>query len=127
LLPQTGDKPSISTQKRRRWDRHKISVLITLRHDHSPLPLRVTATDISASGCYVETLSPFQIGTSLTAEWSFGSQKVMTRTFVRSCDPQVGMGIEFMGLRPEEAQGFQAYLQAMNPWACSIEQTRKPH
>ena len=125
LLPQAASKVSTSSQKKRRWDRHKISLGITLHHDHSPVPLRVTATDISPSGCYVETLSPFAIGTSLTAEWSFGVQRITTRTFVRSCDPQVGMGIEFMGLKPEETQRFQEYLRAINPWACSIEQTKR--
>jgi hypothetical protein len=31
------------------------------------------------------------------------------------------MGIEFMGLNPEQQKQFQNYLRAMNPFACSIE------
>lgn len=126
LLPHSERATPVKARNQRRWDRHKISLLITLRHDASPMPLRVTATDVSASGCYVETLSPFQIGTSLSAEWSIGTQKIVARSYVRSCDPQVGMGIEFMGLTQEESQRFQGYLQAKNPWACSIEHERKP-
>lgn len=127
LLPKTdGFVPSIA-KGQRRWERHKISMVVTLHSDQSPIPLRVTATDLSASGCYIETLSPFQIGTSLIAELRFGVQTLTTRTFVRSCDPQVGMGVEFIGLHAEEQQRFQQYLQAMNPWACSIEKPKFTH
>ena len=125
LLPKSEASTFAVTKAQRRWERHKISLGITLHHDRSPVPLHVTATDLSARGCYVETLSPFQIGTALTAEWAFGAQSITTRTFVRSCDPQVGMGIEFMGLNSEQQQHFQKYLRAMNPFACSIERSDK--
>lgn len=125
LLPQTPAQLPVAGKAQRRWERHKISLGITLRNDRSPVPLRVNATDVSARGCYVETLSPFQIGTALTAEWFSGTQKLVSRTFVRSCDPQVGMGIEFMGLTSQQQQDFQQYLRAMNPFACSIEQANR--
>jgi hypothetical protein len=125
LLPKTPGQMPATGKAQRRWERHKISLGITLRSDRSPLPLRVNATDVSARGCYVETLSPFQIGTALTAEWFCGAQKLISRTFVRSCDPQVGMGIEFMGLTTEQQQQFQQYLRAMNPFACSIEHANR--
>jgi hypothetical protein len=51
-------------------------------------------------------------------------EKLTTRTLVRTCDPQVGMGIEFVGLKQDEQQRFQEYLRAMDPYACSIEQSR---
>jgi PilZ domain len=127
LLPKTdGFVPSVA-KGQRRWERHKISMVVTLHSDQSPLPVRVTATDLSASGCYIETLAPFQIGTSLIAELCFAGQTLTTRTFVRSCDPQVGMGVEFIGLHAEEQQRFQQYLQAINPWACSIEKPKFTH
>src|SRR5215831_19007340 len=69
LLPQEG--PVLSSPQTRRFDRHKISFVIALSDDHFPIPVRVTATDISASGCYVETLSPFPVGTSLTVALCF--------------------------------------------------------
>jgi len=123
LLPQTKGSTLIAKHQRR-WDRHKIPVLITLRTDWSNVPIRVTASDISASGCYVETISPFPIGTAFSTDLTFGVEKLTTRTLVRTCDPQVGMGIEFVGLKQDEQQRFQEYLRAMDPYACSIEQSR---
>jgi hypothetical protein len=124
LLPQNGGSTPFVVKNQRRWDRHKISLLITLRTDVSPIPLRVTATDLSAAGCYVETIAPLPIGAALTTDLCFGTAKLSARTLVRTCDPQVGMGIEFVGLKPEEQQRFQQYLRAMDPYACSIEQGR---
>jgi hypothetical protein len=121
LLPKAEESISISTQNRRRWQRHKISVVIALHNEWLTIPMRVTATDISASGCYVETLSPSAIGTGFKVDLCIGEEKITTHAFVRSLDPGCGMGIEFIGLKPEVQQRFQEYLKAMNPWGCSIE------
>ena len=125
LLPKSEASAPVVAKGQRRWERHKIILGITLHPERSSVPLRVSATDLSASGCYVESLAPLPVGTSLTAEWFFGAQKITARTFVRSCDPQVGMGIEFMGLTSEQQHQFQKYLCAMNPFACSIDRTAK--
>jgi len=121
LLPRNEEDAPIVAPGRRRWERHKINILIALYDERTSVPIRVTASDISASGCYVETLSPFPIGTGLGAELWLGPEKVMTRALVRTSDPRVGMGIEFVGLKTEGQQRFQAYLQAKDPFGCSIE------
>ena len=72
FLPKTNQEGP-SAPGRRRWVRHKIDFPITL-HDEKAL-VRVTATDVSGSGCYVEMLSPFPIGTGLSAELWIGTQR----------------------------------------------------
>jgi hypothetical protein len=121
LLPRSEKDVPIVAPGRRRWGRHKITILIALYDERTSVPIRVTATDISGGGCYVETLSPFPIGTGLGAELWIGPEKVMTRALVRTSDPRVGMGIEFVGLKTEDQRRFQAYLQAKDPFGCSIE------
>jgi PilZ domain len=120
-LPKAEDAPSISPPNCRRWERHKISVVLALHDERATTPMRLTATDISGSGCYVETIFPLSIGTSLKVDLLIESEQVTTRSFVRTSDPGLGMGIEFIGLRPEDQQRFQEYLKALNPWGCSIE------
>jgi hypothetical protein len=118
FLPETNqDAPTVAPGCRR-WARHKIAFPIAL---HDERTLRVTATDISGSGCYVEMLSPFPIGTGLGLELWIGTKRVTTRALVRTCDPRVGMGIEFIGLKAEDQQRLQEHLQAVNPFNCSIE------
>jgi PilZ domain-containing protein len=118
FLPETNqDAPTVAPGCRR-WARHKIAFPIAL---HDERTLRVTATDISGSGCYVEMLSPFPIGTGLGLELWIGTKRITTRALVRTCDPSVGMGIEFVGLKAEDQQRLQEHLQAVNPFNCSIE------
>lgn len=125
FLPRTETDAPIADPGRRRWERHKITILIALYDEHTLVPIRITATDISGSGCYVETLSPFPVGTGLGAELWLGPEKIMTRVLVRTSDPRVGMGIEFVGLKTEDQRRFQAYLHAKNPFGCSIEHQGK--
>jgi hypothetical protein len=66
-------------------------------------------------------LSPFPIGTGLDAQLWMGAEGVTTRALVRTCDPRVGMGIEFVGLKTEDQRRFQDHLQAIDPFNCSIE------
>jgi len=119
FLPQTNGPGPTAAPGSRRWTRHKIAFPITL-HDKQAR-LRITATDISGSGCYVEMLSPFPIGTGLGAELWIGTEKLTTRALVRTCDPRVGMGIEFVGLRTEDQRRFQDFLRAIDPFNRSIE------
>jgi hypothetical protein len=120
-VPKAEAATLVSVQNCRRWERHKISVVLALHDGRATTPMRLTATDISGSGCYVETIFPLSIGTSLKVDLSIESEQVTTRSFVRTSDPGLGMGIEFIGLKPEEQQRFQEYLKALNPWGCSIE------
>lgn len=118
----TVERPGpIASQSRRKWNRHKISFLIELQNERVNMPMRVSATDISANGCYVEAIVPLSVGTSLKVDLWIASEKITTRSIVRASDPGVGMGIEFVGLKSEERQRFQGYLDALDPWSSSIE------
>jgi len=119
LLPKNSE-PS-AAPGRRRWSRHKIEMSITLHDEGTPIPIRVTAIDVSGSGCYVETLSPFPIGARLSAELWMGAERITALAMVRTSDPRVGMGIEFVGLKSEDQRRFQEYLQAKYPFSCSID------
>ena len=110
---------------RRKFLRHKISHPLELRDERVNTPLRVNATDISGNGCYIETIMPIPVGTTLKVEFFLEDDRINSTAIVRTCDPGVGMGIEFMGLTTEQQQQFQQYLRAMNPFACSIEHANR--
>ncbi len=108
---------SVTTQavNRRRRQRHKISFHLELRDERTNVPLRVTATDISGNGCYIETLTPFAIGTSLKVQFWIEDERINSTAIVRTCDPAVGMGIEFVGLTPVLQERFQQLLDKLDP------------
>lgn len=107
--------PSRLPDNRRRFQRHKISFPVELRDERVNTPMRVNATDISGNGCYIETVMPFAVSTSLRVEFWIDQERVSATATVRTRDPGVGMGIEFTGLREDLKQAFQAHLEKLDP------------
>ena len=99
---------------RRRFARHKISFPLELRDERVNTPLRVNATDISGNGCYVETVMPLAVATSLRVDLWMGEERLAPSAVVRTRDPGVGMGIEFTGLTEEQKKRFQAHLDQID-------------
>src|SRR5258708_3670201 len=86
---------------RRRFLRHKISFPLEFRDERVNTPMRVNATDISGNGCYVETVMPLPVSTSLRLEFWIEEERISASAIVRTRDPGVGMGVEFTGLKEE--------------------------
>lgn len=114
-LSTTGKTASTSLQNRRRWARHKMSFPMELRDERVNTPIRVNASDVSGNGCYVETILPIPIGTNLKVDFWIESEKITTSAIVRTCDPGVGMGIEFIGLSPHDRERFHKHLDKLDP------------
>ena len=99
------------TYDRRRFTRYKVPLGIVLRQSNDA-PLYVSASDVSAGGCYVETILPLPRGTELSLVIWLESNKLLTNGIVRTSDPGVGMGIEFLDMKPEETARLERFLQS---------------
>jgi hypothetical protein len=113
--PAVAAAPGASPSNRRRRARHKINFNLELRDERTNVPLRVNATDISGNGCYIETIMPMPVGTALRVDFWMEEEHVHTTAVVRTCDPGVGMGIEFLTLTPALQDRFQALLEKLDP------------
>jgi PilZ domain len=100
---------------RRRFHRHRISFPLEFRDERVNTPMRVSATDISGNGCYVETNMSFPISTVLRVDFWIDQEHVTTSAAVRTRDAGVGMGIEFTGLPEDTKQRLQAHLDKLDP------------
>jgi len=107
---------------RRRFARHKISFPLEMRDERVNTPMRVNATDISGNGCYVETVMPLSIGTTLKVDLWMDQEHVSGSSIVRTRDPGVGMGIEFIGLPDDTKTRLQAHLDKLDPTLASRAQ-----
>jgi hypothetical protein len=118
VLPHDMQPDERTTQRqdnRRKFARHKIGFPLELRDERVNTPLRVNATDISGNGCYVETVMPLNVGTSLRVDFWIEEDHLSPSAIVRTRDPGVGMGIEFTGLPEDTKKRFQAHLDKMDP------------
>jgi PilZ domain len=100
---------------RRKYQRHKLSFPLELRDERVNMPMRLNATDISGNGCYVETVMPLPISTSLRVDFWLDQEHISASSIVRTRDPGVGMGIEFTGLTDDAKKRLQEYLEQQDP------------
>jgi hypothetical protein len=117
-LPQESQAAAAAPQaadNRRKFLRHKISFPLELRDERVNTPLRVNATDISGNGCYVETVMPLTVNTTLRVEFWMNEERISTSATVRTRDPGVGMGIEFTGMTEDSKKRLQAHLDKQDP------------
>lgn len=114
-LPIEGARIGEPPSTRRRYPRHKISFPLELREGRVKTPMRISATDVSGSGCYIETILPLPVKTVLRANLYMPTEHINISAVVRTCDGGVGNGIEFTGLPADGKQRLQDYLDGIDP------------
>jgi c-di-GMP-binding flagellar brake protein YcgR len=99
------------SNNRRDHSRIKLSVPVEIRTDASASPIRGATADLSLTGCYIETIYPFPVGTHLDLQLSIETVILVAATVV-TCDPQVGNGIRFSRMLDEDKKVLAAFLEA---------------
>jgi hypothetical protein len=125
LLPedmQAHEWAQQTSDNRRRFARHRISFPLEIRDERVNMPLRVNATDISGNGCYVETVMPLPVATALRVDIWIGDDRVSPSAVVRTRDPGVGMGIEFIGLSEDIKVRLQDHIEKLDPGALRLKE-----
>src|SRR5436190_340745 len=110
-------QPATATRgaEKRRFARHKIQFPLAVSFpDGQRAHMQCTATDMSARGCYIESLVPLMIGCSVFVTFWLDSDKIRTSGIVRASDPGVGMGIEFTALEEQIQNRLQVYLEKID-------------
>jgi len=74
--------------------------------------LRGVMSDLSASGCYVETQTPLETGTRLQILFKLPDRPFAVAGTVRYAHPNMGMGIEFLKLSPYQLESIQQRILA---------------
>jgi hypothetical protein len=105
----TGDSSMPPPPERRADTRIKMKVPVELYVEGNSAPFRCATSDLSLYGCYIETIFPFPIGTAIELKLQINSTLLIVGTVVTS-DPQVGNGIKFSKMLPEDIEELRAFL-----------------
>ncbi len=97
--------------ERREHIRLQLKVPIEIYLEGSNSPLRSATSDLSLGGCYLETIYPLPIGTNLELKLQLEDTLLVLATVV-TCDPQVGNGIRFSRMLPEDLEQLRVFLDA---------------
>lgn len=96
---------------RRNHSRLKMRVPVEIYTEGSSSPLRGATSDLSLSGCYIESIFPLPVGTALELKLQLEGTLLVLAT-VATSDPQVGNGIQFSKMLPEDVEELRAFLEA---------------
>lgn len=83
---------------RRSHIRYKCHVAAEIRTPQSRFPMTVETTDVSLGGCYVATMFPLAPGTKVDFRCWIGATAIACKAVIRTSDPNVGNGIQFLDL-----------------------------
>ena len=100
-----------SHPERRRYPRCKAALPVELHPEGGSVPLRTNIDEIGPGGCYVETMFTFAVGTKLTIKFWLESLPVNASGVIATCYPQVGNGIEFVGMSAEDRQKLAQFVK----------------
>jgi hypothetical protein len=96
--------------ERRRSPRFGINVLLHIHKSDEYSPSFMITKDISENGCYIETIFPLPRDTGITIALDLPGEILPCTAIVRTCDLNVGMGIEFVGLSDTARCSLHRYL-----------------
>lgn len=108
--------------ERRENPRFKITVPVELYLEGKDMPYRTATSDLSLHGCYIETIFPFPVGTVLELKLQVNGT-LSAMAIVATSDPQVGNGIKFTRMLPEDVDELRAFLEVAEKNAAQKEAT----
>jgi hypothetical protein len=81
--------------ERRKDPRFALIVPAKITESKSGRSLATRTSDVSKTGCYVDTLTPFLKGTTVHVQLTRGEETFETQGIVMYVSPNLGMGIQF--------------------------------
>ena len=88
-------------QERCRYPRVKVKIPVEL-HLSAGSPQRTSIDEISLCGCYIETMFTFEVSTRVDLVIWLNQEKVTAKGIVVNRYPQVGNGIDFVTMAPQD-------------------------
>ena len=73
--------------------------------------MRTSTEEISASGCYIETMFTMELGTKLELVFSLPADTLILQGVIVTKYPQVGNGIEFLDMAPQARKRLTDFLK----------------
>jgi hypothetical protein len=102
------------SRESRRYPRFKCEGNMELKTERSTIRTWATFTDISITGCYVEMMTTFPVGTKREMQLGMNGFLVNVEASVRVTYPFLGMGIEFSELPHHDREQLEAMLASLN-------------
>ena len=108
-LDQAGDKQTAAAE-RREARRYAFTCTAELTDLAGSARISARTSDLSLSGCYIDTMNPFPVGTGVRLWLTKNGQRVEFRAEVTSCHMGSGMGLIFEAVSPAQKDALGSWL-----------------
>lgn len=105
-----ASSPASAGADRRTHPRYAFSAGIEVTAPESGAQINTRVRDLSQQGCYVDTASPFPLGTATEVRITKGANSLEARARVVSNQPGKGMGLMFTAVDPEQRVILDAWI-----------------
>ena len=108
-----------SNNHHKKWDRERLSPRIhtvkeiSVHYEGRTEEIAIRPPDVSAHGMFFNTQTTFPEGAVLNLRFRLAltGAEIRTRCEVRYCLPGVGVGVEFVGISPEDVRKIEREVQ----------------
>ena len=114
---------SRSPADRRRYPRVKVKIPVELVPMGTIAPMRTVTDEISLCGCYIESMFTLDIGTKVRVTFSLNQVKTTAIGIIATKYPQVGNGIDFVDMAPEDRLELHAFIRQLDHSRTGYEKT----
>ncbi len=105
---------------RRERPRYAVSAAAEALEPRSNMRLTGRATDLGMGGCYVDTISPFAVGTAIRVRLFSERHCFQTRAMVTYALTGMGMGLAFSETSPDQSA-------SLRHWVAELSGETMPH
>jgi len=103
--------PEEQNSDRRRAIRRSLFDTVQWTEEGSEGRTKARISDISLTGCYVDTLNPLPVGTKIRLRLKRQSAHIEVFARVARVEPNMGMGVHFEDLTPEQQAFLRQWLE----------------
>lgn len=99
--------------ERRGHGRKPVAVQAEFHFEGMASPIRCQVSELSAGGCFVETMFTKPVGSKLDVGLWLGETKTNLHGVIATCTPQVGNGIRFVDMTSRDRDQLARFLKAL--------------
>ncbi|MGZ4814832.1 MAG: PilZ domain-containing protein [Terriglobales bacterium] len=100
----------VSKPERRKHPRYQCALPVEIRQPGASFPSQGQTTDVCLGGCYISTRFNLTVGSEVELKIWVGDIGLKMNAIVRTSDPGVGNGMEFVGLDEQGAKTLADYF-----------------
>ena len=122
---EPNNSASVPVERRRNL-RYPFSATVEATENKSGTKVTGRTSDLGLGGCYVDTLSPFPVGTEVNIRILRDNESFSAQAKVVYSLMGMGMGLAFTSAQPKQVRIFQRWLQEISGQAVALQETQAP-